>query len=227
MDGTVLMYINHVYWVFMAILSLCWLKRDWPALIRSALILLVYSGILVALRNCFEPEWVRYTLGNWVSAIGPLLLVFLGYHVMKAPMKRAILSVGLLALLLPPLKIIFTWAQVPTLRHLIYLLEYPMPLLRCLSIFFVWFIVWLCARKTAAPRFHLLLVAGVILALKGILLSFLCCYPCLDITIRVGGSVMLYGISFAVVMRYLLNQSWKRSIVFALIGLPLSPIVAT
>ena len=226
MDGTIMMNIYLLNWVLMAILSLCWLKRDWSALTRSALILFLYSGILAILRNCFEPGWVNHTLGNWVSASGVLLLVFLGYYVMKAPLKRAILSAGLLSLLLVPSFLILTWASTPTLRHLIFLLEEPMPLLRCLSIFFVWGIVWLYARKTETPRFHLLLVAGVILTLRGITCSYLCLYQWQNIPLRIGGTVILYGISFAVVMRYLLNQSWKRSIVSALTGLLLLPIVS-
>ena len=101
-----------------------------------------------------------------------------------------------------------------------------MPLLRGRSIFFVWFIVWLYARKTETPRFHLLLVAGVILTLRGITCSYLCLYQWQNIPLRIGGTVILYGISFAVVMRYLLNQSRKRSIVSALTGLLLLPIVS-
>lgn len=226
MDGTILMNIHLLNWLLMAILSLCWLKRDWPALIRCALILLLYSGIRAIIRNGFESGWVQYILSNWVSSSGVLLLVFLGYYVMKAPLKRAILSVGLLTLLLVPSFLILTWAPVPTFHHFLILLEDPLRLLPCLSIFFVWFVVWLGARKTETPRFHLLLAAGVILTLKGMLVSYLCVYRYTDLSLIVGVAVMLYGISFAVVMRYLLNQSWKRSIVFALIGLLLSPIAA-
>lgn len=210
-----------IYAVIMLVsmfVALYWLKPGKREAARYGMILVPYGGLLYLIYLATqEMGVVGYYLGEHLPCSAALLVYLLGLFMLKCPWQRTLRSCGVYALVHAPLFVLYV----------LYIHGFSVELLLQLfqgapgQILMTWLFVWLCVRPLSAKQG--LLAAAIIEACQSLVISNVARYipllfglGMLDSIVLVASlNVIIWMLAFVLVMHYLQEKSWKRSIAFS------------
>lgn len=210
--------------------ALLWLKPGKREAVRYAMILLSYGGLLCLLDISADKGGAGAIALLHLCFSGALLVFLLGRYMLKCGWKQALYAIGIYQLVWG----ICCMPVVPCFQEMsgsswISLLG------ASAGVLYVWFFVWLAARKYAISWKEGLLTSAAIVACESFIAVNLGCYVSRLFPIegyRMAAAYMLFPLAcsllcFALVMRFVHGLSWKRSFAFALLymALPLLSVV--
>lgn len=188
--------------------ALLWLRPGKRETARYATILVPAGALYVLLMQEAMGWQYQMLLHVKYSVVG--LLYLLGVYMLKCPWRRVVLSFGIYSLVCSAAGLViaaFDMPEVPLLvrltRNLIF--EYA----------WIWLFIWLCTRKSEmGGKWISLLAVGSYLTLRGLVFSNIRAAGALgdvDLIVYVNNIISLLALLF--VLRYVLQQGWKRSLV--------------
>lgn len=197
--------------------SLLWLRPGKREAARCAMIL-VPAGALYVLLMQEVMVW-QYQLLLHVKYSVAGLLYLLGVYMLKCPWRKVVLSFGIYSLVCSAAGIViaaFDMPEVPLVRltrNLIF--EYA----------WIWLFIWLCSRKSEmGGKLSSLLAVGAYLTLHGLFFSNLKASVAMgDMIVYV--NIIITLLCFLFVLRYVLQQGWKRSLITS--ALYITPMVVS
>lgn len=185
--------------------ALLWLRPGKREAARYAMIL-VPAGALYVLLMQEVMVW-QYQLLLHVKYSVAGLLYLLGVYMLKCPWRKVVLSFGIYSLVCSAAGIVIAAFDMPEVSLLVRLtrnliFEYA----------WIWLFIWLCTRKSEmGGKWISLLAVGSYLTLHGLFFSNLRDAVTRDLIVYVNIIISLLGFLF--VLRYVLQQGWRRSLV--------------
>ena len=210
-----------IYAVIMLVsmfVALYWLKPGKREAARYGMILVPYGGLLYLIYLATqEMGVVGYYLREHLPCSAALLVYLLGLFMLKCPWQRTLRSCGVYALVHAPLIVLYVLCIQGFSVELLLQLFQGAPG----QILMTWLFVWLCARPLSAKQG--LLAAAIIEAGQSLVISNVARYIPLLFGLGMLDSIVLVAIlnviiwmlAFVLVMHYLQEKSWKRSIAFS------------
>lgn len=198
--------------------ALLWLRPGKREAARYATILVPAGALYVLLMQEAMGWQYQMLLHVKYSVVG--LLYLLGVYMLKCPWRQVVLSFGIYSLVCSAAGIVmaaFDMPEVPLLvrltRNLIF--EYA----------WIWLFIWLCTRKSEmGGKWISLLAAGSYLTLHGLVFSNIRAAGALgDVDLIVYVNIIISLLALLFVLRYVLQQGWKRSLVTSF--LYITPVV--
>lgn len=220
-----------VYTVIMLVsmfVALYWLKPGKREAARYGMILVPYGGLLYLIYLATQDMGVvGYYLREHLPCSAALLVYLLGLFMLKSPWQRALRSCGVYALVHAPLFVLFV----------LYTYGFSVELLLQLfqgapgQILMTWLFVWLCARPLSAKQG--LLTAAIIEACQSLVISNVARYISLlfglgvldSVALVASLNVIIWMLAFVLLMHYLHEKSWKRSVAFSFSPLLLAVVL--
>ena len=211
--------------------ALLWMKPGKREAARYGMVLVPYGGLLYLLQaSPLEMGEVGYYLLHHLLASAALLVFLLGVFMLNCPWKRVLRGCGVYALvhvLHAPLYVLYTLYFYGSLEPLFHVLRAAPG-----RILMTWLFVWLCARPLSAKQG--LLTAATIEVCQSLVFSNVARYIPLLFGLGVVDSialgsllnVLIWMLAFVLIVRHLLEKSWKRSIAFSFSPLVLAFVMS-
>ena len=188
--------------------ALLWLRPGKREAARYAMILVPAGALYVLLMQ--EVMGWQYQLLLHVKYSVAGLLYLLGVYMLKCPWRQVVLSFGIYSLVCSAAGIVIAAFDMPEVlllvrltRNLIF--EYA----------WIWLFIWLCTRKSEmGGKWVSLLAVGSYLTLHGLVFSNIRAAGALgDVDLIVCVNIIISLLALLFVLRYVLQQGWKRSLV--------------
>ena len=186
--------------------ALLWLRPGKREAARYATILVPAGALYVLLMQEAMGWQYQMLLHVKYSVVG--LLYLLGVFMLKCPWRRVLLSFGIYSLVCSAAGLVIAAFDVPEL--LLSLTRYHI-----FEYAWVWVFIWLCSRKSEmGGKWTSLLASGACLTLCGLVFSNLRAAGALgDVDLIVYVNIIISLLALLFVLRYVLQQGWKRSLV--------------
>ena len=198
--------------------ALLWLRPGKHEAARYAMILVPAGALYVLLmQDALAFQHLALVLVKHSVAV---LLYLLGVYMLKCPWRRVILSFGIYSLVCSIAGLFIAAFDVQDVSFVLRLAG---------NVFFdyawIWLFIWLCSRKSEmGGKLNSLLAVGAYLTLHGLFFSNLRAVVAMGDMI-VYDNIIIKLLCFLFVLRYVLQQGWKRSLITS--ALYITPMVVS
>ena len=207
--------------------ALLWLRPGKHEAARYAMILVPAGALYVLLmQDALAFQHLALVLVKHSVAV---LLYLLGVYMLKCPWRRVILSFGIYSLVCSIAGLIIAAFDVQDVSFVLRLARNVI-----FDYAWIWLFIWLCSRKSEmGGKLSSLLAVGAYLTLHGLFFSNLKATVAMgdmivyvtmgDMSVYV--NIIIKLLCFLFVLRYVLQQGWKRSLITS--ALYITPMVVS
>lgn len=198
--------------------ALLWLRPGKHEAARYAMILVPAGALYVLLmQDALAFQHQALVLVKHSVAV---LLYLLGVYMLKCPWRRVILSFGIYSLVCSIAGLFIAAFDVQDVSFVLRLAGNVI-----FDYAWIWLFIWLCSRKSEmGGKLSSLLAVGAYLTLHGLFFSNLKASVAMgDMIVYV--NIIITLLCFLFVLRYVLQQGWKRSLIT--IALYITPMVVS
>lgn len=198
--------------------ALLWLRPGKHEAARYAMILVPAGALYVLLmQDALAFQHQALVLVKHSVAV---LLYLLGVYMLKCPWRRVILSFGIYSLVCSIAGLFIAAFDVQDVSFVLRLAGNVI-----FDYAWIWLFIWLCSRKSEmGGKLSSLLAVGAYLTLHGLFFSNLKASVAMgDMIVYV--NIIITLLCFLFVLRYVLQQGWKRSLITS--ALYITPMVVS
>ena len=198
--------------------ALLWLRPGKNEAARYAMILVPAGALYVLLmQDALAFQHQALVLVKHSVAV---LLYLLGVYMLKCPWRRVILSFGIYSLVCSIAGLFIAAFDVQDVSFVLRLAGNVI-----FDYAWIWLFIWLCSRKSEmGGKLSSLLAVGAYLTLHGLFFSNLKASVAMgDMIVYV--NIIITLLCFLFVLRYVLQQGWKRSLITS--ALYITPMVVS
>lgn len=198
--------------------ALLWLRPGKHEVARYAMILVPAGALYVLLmQDALAFQHQALVLVKHSVAV---LLYLLGVYMLKCPWRRVILSFGIYSLVCSIAGLFIAAFDVQDVSFVLRLAGNVI-----FDYAWIWLFIWLCSRKSEmGGKLSSLLAVGAYLTLHGLFFSNLKAAVAMgDMIVYV--NIIITLLCFLFVLRYVLQQGWKRSLITS--ALYITPMVVS
>ena len=198
--------------------ALLWLRPGKHEAARYAMILVPAGALYVLLMQ--DALAFQHLVLVLVKHSVAVLLYLLGVYMLKCPWRRVILSFGIYSLVCSIAGLFIAAFDVQDVSFVLRLARNVI-----FDYAWIWLFIWLCSRKSEmGGKLSSLLAVGVYLTLHGLFFSNLKAVVAMgDMIVYV--NIIIKLLCFLFVLRYVLQQGWKRSLITS--ALYITPMVVS
>ena len=198
--------------------ALLWLRPGKHEAARYAMILVPAGALYVLLmQDALAFQHLALVLVKHSVAV---LLYLLGVYMLKCPWRRVILSFGIYSLVCSIAGLFIAAFDVQDVSFVLRLARNVI-----FDYAWIWLFIWLCSRKSEmGGELSSLLAVGAYLTLHGLFFSNLRAVVAMGDMI-VYDNIIIKLLCFLFVLRYVLQQGWKRSLITS--ALYITPMVVS
>lgn len=198
--------------------ALLWLRPGKHEAARYAMILVPAGALYVLLmQDALAFQHLALVLVKHSAAV---LLYLLGVYMLKCPWRRVILSFGIYSLVCSIAGLFIAAFDVQDVSFVLRLARNVI-----FDYAWIWLFIWFCSRKSEmGGELSSLLAVGAYLTLHGLFFSNLRAVVAMGDMI-VYDNIIIKLLCFLFVLRYVLQQGWKRSLITS--ALYITPMVVS